>query len=132
MSRNRIRMSTAAIATAALGLGIAGQASAENYYPDAFQREVAKHEVRLLAPDDNVGLRRGGMTVQTQYPDVFQRELAKRTARPAPIQASVPRSAEGFDWAAAGVGASTSIVLLLTVALLIGVTRRFRTHSAAA
>jgi hypothetical protein len=132
MSSKRIRRRAAAIATVALGFGVAGQASAENYYPDAFQREVAKHEVQVLAPDDNVGLRRGGMTVQTPYPDVFQRELAKRTAQPAPIQASVPRSSEGFDWAAAGVGASTSTALLFTVAILIGITRRSRTRSAPA
>lgn len=132
MSSNRIRRRAAAIATVALSVGVAGQASAENYYPDAFQREVAKHEVQVLAPDDNVGLHRGGMTVQTYYPDAVERELAKRTAQTAPIKASIPRSSEGFDWAAASVGASTSIALLLTVAILIGITRRSRTRSAAA
>ena len=132
MSSNTIRMRAAAIAMAALGAGISGQASAEVYYPDAFQREVAKHEVQLLAPDDNPGLHRGGMTVPTQYPDAVQRELTKRTAQPAPIQAAAPSSSEGFDWGAAGIGASTSSALLVIVAFLIGVTRRSRTRSAVA
>ena len=119
---------------AALGMLSAGQAGAairledrpatrgselsiQPSYPDFVDRYVASHTTRSVSP-----------------PDFVDRYVARhRTQALRPPQSnSVSQPGEGFDWGAAGVGASTTAVLLLGLGAGIGVARRSRGRSAAA
>ena len=130
-----LRVKATAIVAAVLGLALAGPGAAEVWpdgrtgahlstaapYPDWVDRAVASHkaqEAQVLAPDDL----RSGLVVPVAAPDAFER--AAETGR-------VTQSGDGFDWAAAGLGASGTIGLLFMVGFGLGVARRFRAHSPA-
>ena len=138
------RIIATAIATAALGINVVGPAAAENWsgglagshrstatsYPDAVDRAVANHRHHILAPDDRLRIR----SPQVSYPDAVARAVANHKAdllRSAHA-VSAPQPAEGFDWTAAGVGASTTAALLFIVGIGIGLVRRSSTRSVAA
>lgn len=92
-------------------------------------RTITAHKRQVLAPDDRVRTR----IVETSYPDFVDRFVARRKAL-AQLTPSGSRqvSEERFDWAAAGVGASSIAALLLVLGAGIGAARRFRTGSAGA
>jgi hypothetical protein len=118
------RLITAAVVTALFGIVLAGQAAAgirpddragllgtgfaiPAPYPDVVGRAVANHKARVLRPDDRSG-RRGS-------------ELSLGQA---PRSTFGPASDEAFDWADAGIGASTVTALLLLTACGLGLVRR--------
>jgi hypothetical protein len=123
MFMTRILMTTTV--TAVLGVALIGQAAASNRpddrsglrgtelssqvaYPDAVDRAVAIHKASPLRPNDR----------QLAYPDAVDRAVATHKARLAKtvMSAQASQTGAGFDWGAAGIGASTiSALLLLSV-----------------
>jgi hypothetical protein len=141
----------AAAVTAVLGLVFVGQAvagmrpddrsgprrstfSSQVAYPDAVERAVANHMLQVGRPDDRSGLRGPILSGRDMDSDAVDRVVANhrrslvRSAQPTPV----PRFGESFDWEAAGVGASTTAVLLLGLGAAFGTARRSRSRSAAA
>lgn len=142
MSVTGLRIGTAAIVTAVLGLVIAGPATAEVWtngrdgaqlssqgsYPDAVDRAVANHKTHVLAPDDRIRVRGS----EASYPDAVGRAVANHKAdlRRTAQSSTVAQPGDGFDWGAAGVGASTTAALLLALGIGIGMSRRTRSAAA--
>jgi len=151
MSNTRLRIRTTAAVTALLGVVLVGQAAAgvrpddrtgsrggelstEVSYPDFVDRFVASHKAHSLRPDDRSNVRGPGLSGQVSYPDFVDRFVASHRAglaRTAQSSLASP-SGDGFDWGAAGIGASTITALLLALGAAIGIVRRSRTRSAAA
>jgi hypothetical protein len=65
----------------------------------------------------------------TSAPDLVDRAVAR--LRGHEVRAAAPASSPGtgFDWSAAGIGASTASVLLLLAASVLAATRRYRIRS---
>jgi hypothetical protein len=134
MSIRRLRIS-AAIVTAVVSVTVAGQAAAE-IWPEgrngAQLSAVANDKTHVLAPDDMTRVLPERSTPVT-FPDFVDRYVRShqtqlvQTTRPTASQ-----SGEGFDWGAAGIGASTTAALLLAFGVGIGMARRLRTRSAVA
>jgi hypothetical protein len=103
---------TVARAGVALPGSTSAQLSAPASYPDLIERWVASHKTYVLAPDDGIRVRPGASS-QVSSP------------------ASSSQSGDGFDWAAAGVGAST-IAGLLLVFVVGAYALRVRVRSASA
>jgi hypothetical protein len=129
----RVRISSAAIVSVVVSVAVVGQAAAE-VWPDG--RDGAKLSTQMsaavLAPDDvtRVLPKRSNSAPVPDFVDRYirsHRTQVVQTTRPAASQ-----SADGFDWGAAGIGASTTAALLLTLGLGVGMTLRSRTRSAVA
>ena len=142
MFSSDLRIKATAIVTAVLGLALASPGAAEVWtdgrtgaqlstatYPDLVDRAVASHKAQVLAPDDL----RSGPVVRAVAPDAFERAVAIHTAEIQQVAESGPvsQSGDGFDWAAAALGASGTIGLLFMVGFGLGLARRVRAHSPA-
>ncbi len=116
MSSTRLCIRTAAAVTAVLAVLSAGQAGA------------------AIRVDDRPGPRGSGFSIQPSYPDFVDRYVASHSARVSRTAQSTPvsQSGQGFDWEAAGLGASMTAALLIVLGAAIGVARRSRARSAAA
>jgi len=140
----RSSITQAALVVAVLSLSVAGPAAAEVWpdgrggaqlstessVPDFVDRAMANLQPHVLAPDDRLRV----MKPAVVSADVVDRALANLQRRSAPTArpVSAAHSVQGFDWRAAGVGASTGVVLLLLLETGIGIARRSRTDSAVA
>jgi len=151
---NSLRICTAAVVTALLGVlaggAIAGirpddrsgargtDLAAQASYPDAVDRAVANHKAHVLRPDDRSEVRGPGLPTKLS-PDAVDRAVAnhradlERQAMVHTYQRPNVTESTGFDWGAAGVGASTISALLLLagcgVALIRRATRKRRAFS---
>jgi hypothetical protein len=132
----RVRIYSAAIVSVVVSVAVVGQAAAE-VWPDG--RDGAKLSIQMsvpkthvLAPDDVTRVL-PKRSISAPVPDFVDRYIRShgtqvvQTTRPAASQ-----SADGFDWGAAGIGASTTAALLFTLGLGVGMARRSRTRSAVA
>jgi hypothetical protein len=144
MSNNTLRTCVVAVVTVLLGV-LAGGATAgirpddrsgvrggtllaQSSYPDAVDRAVANHLTHVLRPDDRAGVRGGGRGVEVSYPDAVDRAVAnhRHDLVQSTQSARVSQSGGGFDWGAAGVGASTMSALLLIAGCGLALARRKR------
>jgi hypothetical protein len=144
MNSTRFRMPMAATVAAVLGVLFAGQAGAVVRIddlsgphgvpvPDFVDRYVASHTSGFVRPDDRAELRGPGASSQLSYPDFVDRYVASHTGDVTQTAQASPesRSAQGFDWGAAGLGASLTAALLLALGTTLGFARRSRGRSAA-
>jgi hypothetical protein len=127
---------TVARAGVALPGSTSGRSSAPAPYPNLIERWVASHKAYVLAPDDRIRVRpeasnQGAKpSTQVAYPDLVEPSVASHqvyalapddgirvrpeaSSNQVSSPASSAKSGDGFDWAAAGVGASTIATLLL-------------------
>jgi hypothetical protein len=121
MKSARVRVGLATLTLAAGGTLIVQPAFAENYYPGGIDGVAITAAPAVMSPDDRRGSSRGA-------PDLVDRAVAREKARAAASQ----RGDEAFDWGAAGIGASTSAVILSMLAVALFLTRRLRTGSVVA
>ena len=82
--------------------------------PDLIERAI-DHQTRVALP-----------------PDLVDRAVARLNAPAIRIAQPAHRPSDGFDWSAAGIGASTAAGLLVLAGTGVGLARRFRMRSAAA
>jgi hypothetical protein len=132
----RFRIYPAAIVAVLVSVVLVGPAAAE-VWPDgrdgaklSTEASYANAGTRMLAPDD---VRRMLPSRSATFPDFVDRYVESHRTAPVPTDRSaVLQTGEGFDWGAAGIGASTTAALLLVLAVGIGITRRTRARSAVA
>jgi hypothetical protein len=132
----RFRISSAAIVAAIVTVAVVGPAAAEVWpegrYGAKLSTQMSVPKTQVLAPDDTTRLLPERSSAAA-LPDFVDRYVQTHGA--SVVQATQPaasRSGEGFDWGAAGIGASTTAALLLVFGVGIVLTRRSRTRSAVA
>ncbi len=109
----RLRIFSAAIVTAVVSVVVVGQAAAEVWPDGRYGAKLSTQQSYVIAPDD-VTRMLSERSTPAPFPDFVDRYVqshgteAVQTTTPAPSQ-----SADGFDWGAAGIGASTIAALLL-------------------
>ena len=138
----RLRIYSAAIVATVVSVALVSPAAAE-VWPDGRygaklstqvpSSDARSGNTRVLAPDD---LTRAlpERSTSPPVPDFVDRYVeSHRTdlARTTPT-AFARHSGEGFDWGAAGVGASMTAALLLALGVGVGMARRSRARSAVA
>ena len=123
---NRLSVVIVAVIVAALAFGATmaradvwprtrGQLTTQLSSPDLIERWVASHKAQLSAPD------------------LIERWVASHEGRVGDARpASSTPIAQGFDWRAALVGASTAAAVAVLLAIGIGMVRRSRIRSLAA
>jgi hypothetical protein len=116
------------LATAAVSLTLAAPIAAAPPRPD--DRGLARGAGVAMPDLIERAIERQAPTASSG--DLIDRAVSRLRAHDLPLAEAAGSPARGFDWAAAGIGASTASVLLLLAVSGVAVARRFRLRSISA